>query len=75
MVEESGVEGDVTNKSGCRPGTTRMALKDTPRDVMCQVTNNKSASFLDDITIVFSFLLIYLKLIKLDLFFVGRAHK
>lgn len=34
MAEEAGIEGDVTNKSGRRTGITRMAMKDTPRDVI-----------------------------------------
>ncbi|KAG0570447.1 hypothetical protein KC19_6G162600 [Ceratodon purpureus] len=47
MAREAGIAGDVTNKSGRRTGITRMALKDTPRDVMCQITGHKSASSLD----------------------------
>ena len=46
MAEDAGVEGDVTNKSG-RTGVTRMSLKNTPRDVMCQITGHRNPSSLD----------------------------
>ena len=47
MVEDAGGEGDVTNKSGRRIGVTRMSLKNTPKDVMCQITRHKNPSSLD----------------------------
>ena len=47
MVEDACIEGDVTNKSGRKIGVTRMSLKNTPRDVMCQIIGHRNPSSLN----------------------------
>ena len=46
-TEFAGIEGDVTNKSERRTGVTRMSLKNTSRDVMCQITGHRNVSSQD----------------------------
>ena len=47
MAEDVGIEGDVKNKSGMRIGVTRMSLKNTLKDVMCQIIGHRNPSSID----------------------------
>ena len=46
MAKDACVEANVTNKSR-RIGVTRMFLKNTSKDVMCQITCHRNPSLVD----------------------------